>query len=262
MMQLTRLLIACILTELTLSAQALVSVINITAECGKQVAMSCNVSTSRDGLSVKHMAWSQNHKLLCQLDSGGKLSHHRTIKSDFHCKYEKGQLSLIFAKVQPEDSGGSSRYMCKLHSNRGISHGYSWIELQECCGTVKGGLSIDGPVCTFSNVYPDADVFWSSQSESQTPVKQSMYKSIEEGGWFTIRSQLEWTSNGPSNCSLRSIKSGRHIACNLSENAELLDGYGLRPQGFTRTARNGAGSLEHLRTIMLMSIILLSCRND
>nr|XP_057947655.1 uncharacterized protein LOC131142416 [Doryrhamphus excisus] len=259
MMRLTRLLIACILTELTLSVQALVSVINVTAECDKQVAMSCNVSTSRDGLSVKHMEWSQNHKPLCQLDSGGKLSHHRNIKSDFRCKYEKGQLSLIFAKVQPEDSGGSNRYMCKLHSNRGISHAYSWIELQECCGAVKGGLSTNGPVCTFSNVYPDADVFWSSQSES--PVKQSTFKSIEAGGWLTIRSQLEWTSNGPFNCSLRSIKSGRHIECNVSENAEFIYGYGQRPQGFTRMVGNGAGSLEHLRTIVFISIILLSCKN-
>ncbi|XP_061839917.1 uncharacterized protein [Nerophis lumbriciformis] len=257
MMKLTRLLTACILAELSLSLQALVMVNNVTAECGEQVALSCNVSR-RDGLSVKHMEWSQNGKLLCRLNSKGNLSHHRNIRSDFSCKYDEGQLQLIFAKVQPQDSGVTKRYMCKLHSNMGISHGYSWIELQECCGAVKVVLSENGPVCTFSDVYPDADVFWSSHSEPPTPEKQKMFKSMEEGGWLSIRSQLEWTPNGDFNCSLRSITSGRDIACNLSENTDFLNGRERRSQG---RVGNGAGSLEPFWTVVLVSTILHT-RND
>ncbi|XP_061535761.1 uncharacterized protein LOC133404139 isoform X1 [Phycodurus eques] len=258
-MAFTSLLFACILTELTFSTQALVSVSNVTAECGEQVAIRCNASTRRDGLSVKHMEWSRNHKPLCQVDGEGKLNHSRNAKSHLRCEYKKGQLSLIFAKVQPEDSGASNRYMCKLRSNWGISHGYSWIELQDCCGVAKGVLSKDGPVCTFSYVHPNGDVLWShaSRSQSEGPVRQNTFKSVEEGGWLTIQSQLEWNSDGPLNCSLMSVDSGRHISCNSSDEVEFLDGYGLRPQGSPRKVWNGAASLVPFRTSLLISIIIV-----
>ncbi|XP_061685255.1 uncharacterized protein LOC133505804 [Syngnathoides biaculeatus] len=259
-MTFARLLFACILTELTFSTQALVSVSNVTAECGKQVAVRCNASSRRDGLSVKHMEWSQNRKPLCQVDGEGKLNHSRKTKSPFRCEYKRGQLSLIFAKVQPEDSGASNRYMCKLRSNWGISHAYSWIELQECCGAAKGVMSEDGPVCTFSYVYPNADVFWShaSRSQSDGPVRQKTFKSVGEGGWLTIRSHLEWNPNGTFNCSLRSADSGRHISCNSSEDVEFLNWSGLKLQAFPDKVRDGARSLQPLRTILLMSIVLVA----
>ncbi|XP_019718049.1 uncharacterized protein LOC109511407 isoform X2 [Hippocampus comes] len=258
-MKFTSLLFVCFLTELTLGTQGLVSVSNVTAECGKSVTIRCNVSKQRDGLSVKHMEWSQNHKPLCQVNSGGELKHSKNTKSDFRCEYQKGQLSLIFEKVLPEDSGASNRYMCKLRSNWGISHGYSWIELQECCGTVKGVLTKDGPVCTFSDVYPDAEVLWShaSQSQPEAPGRQSTFKSVEEGGWVTIRSQLEGNSNGAFNCTLKRIDSGRQIVCNSSEDAQILDGYGLKPQGFTQNIVNGSGALDPFMKILLISILVV-----
>ncbi|XP_051940087.1 uncharacterized protein LOC127613186 [Hippocampus zosterae] len=255
-MKFTSLLFVCFLTELTLATQGLVSVSNVTAECGKSVAIHCNVSEQRDGLSVKHMEWFQNRKLLCQVNSGGELKHSKNTKSDFRCEYQKGQLSLIFEKVLPEDSGASNRYMCKLRSNWGISHAYSWIKLQECCGAVKGVLTKEGPVCTFSGVYPDAEVLW-SQSQPETPGRQSTFKSVEEGGWVTIRSQWEGNSNGAFNCTLRSIDSGRQIVCNSSEDAQIVDGYGLKPQGFTKSTVNGSEALDPLMKILLISILVV-----
>ncbi|XP_077380214.1 uncharacterized protein LOC144020524 [Festucalex cinctus] len=256
-MKLPSLLLVGFLTELTLTTKGLVHVSNVTAECGKPVAINCNVPTRRDGLSVKHMEWSQNHKPLCQVNSAGELNHSKNTKSDFHCEYKNGQLSLIFAKVQPEDSGAFNRYMCKVYSNQGMSHGYSWIELQECCGAVKVVLSKDGPVCTFSDVYPDGDVVWSSQSQSEEPVRQNNFKSVEEGGWLTIRSHLEGNPTGAFNCTLTSIDSGRQIACNLSEVVEFLGGYGPKPKRFTGNVGNDAGCLDPSLTILLISSLLV-----
>ncbi|XP_077462214.1 uncharacterized protein LOC144077960 [Stigmatopora argus] len=257
-----RLLYACILTELSISTKVLMSVSNVTAECGKQVAIQCNVLPgAMEGLSVKRIGWSRNHKLLCQVDEG-KLYQSNNSKSDFHCEFKEGQLSLIFEKVQPVDSGASNRYMCKLHSNQGISHGYSWIELQECCGVVKSMMSKGSPMCMFSYVYANADVFWSHDSQNQSDglVRHKVYKSVEEDGWLRITSQLESNSNGPFNCSLRSNASGREIECNTTEEAEFQDWNGLESLGVTQMVRAGGESLERSRTILLMSIIVFFMR--
>ncbi|XP_077427123.1 uncharacterized protein LOC144055208 [Vanacampus margaritifer] len=255
-MKFPSLLFVGFLIELTPATKGLVCVSNVTADCGKPVEINCNVSTRSGGLSVKHMEWSQNHKPLCQVNKDGELHHSKNTKSDFRCEYRKDQLSLIFTKVQPEDSGALNRYMCKVHSNQGMSHGYSWIELQECCGAVKGVLSKDGPVCTFSGVYADGDVVWSSQNQSEGPVRHNTFKSVEEGGWLTIRSQLEGNPTGAFNCTLMSIGSGRQIACNSSD-AEFLGGYGLKPQGFTGNVGNDVGSLHPSLTFLLISTLLV-----
>lgn len=102
----------------------------ITAECGKQVTLICKVSSSLEGLSIKHMGWSQN-KSLCSVNSEGKITtNHRHTLSDFHCEYKDGQLSLNFQEVQPSDIEHSNSYMCKLHSNKGAPHGSTKVELQ------------------------------------------------------------------------------------------------------------------------------------
>ncbi|KAF7643340.1 hypothetical protein LDENG_00241230 [Lucifuga dentata] len=103
----------------------------IRAACGQQVTLTCNVSSSRHGLSIKHLAWIKNNKSLCGVNSEGKLTkHQRHTLSDFHCEYEQGQLSLIFQKVQPVESGASADYMCKLHSNHGLPNKHARVELQ------------------------------------------------------------------------------------------------------------------------------------
>uniref|UniRef100_A0A8D0DHE6 Ig-like domain-containing protein n=1 Tax=Sander lucioperca TaxID=283035 RepID=A0A8D0DHE6_SANLU len=102
----------------------------ITAECGKQVTLTCNVSSSRHGLSIKHMNWSQKNRSFCSVDSEGNISHHMHTLSHFHCEYKHGQLSLIFKRVQPLESGD---YRCKLQSNQGAKHQYTRVELQGQC---------------------------------------------------------------------------------------------------------------------------------
>lgn len=102
----------------------------IMAECGKQVTLHCNVSSSRDGLLIKHMKWYLNKTSLCSVDSEGNVINHQNGLSDFNCEYKHGQLSLVFRSVQPLESGNSKPYMCKLQSNKGAGQAYTSMELQ------------------------------------------------------------------------------------------------------------------------------------
>ncbi|XP_029288942.1 uncharacterized protein LOC115009102 isoform X2 [Cottoperca gobio] len=203
-----------LLNALILTTQELVKLRvspRIIAECGKQVTLNCNVSSSRNGLSIKHMEWFQNHTSFCSVDSEGKITNHRHTQSDFHCEYRHGQLSLIFRRVQPLESRNSKPYVCKLQSNNGASHAKTSVELQECCWLVEGVWTNDRPTCTFKNVYPDGDVHWfhGSRNLSDESVKHHTTKHVDEGGWLTIHSYLEQNlSGGPYNCSLKSTTSG------------------------------------------------------
>ncbi|KAM7394057.1 hypothetical protein PAMP_020882 [Pampus punctatissimus] len=232
----------CLLTVFTLTTQDLAKLhvsSKINAECGKQVILICNVSLSLEGLSIKHMGWSHN-KSLCSVDSTGQMTtNHNNAISDFHCEYNNGQLSLIFQEVQPLETGHSTPYTCKLHSNKGVPHAVTKVELQEC-GIAEGVLTSDGPSCTFRHVYPDGDVHWfhSSLNLSNGSLMYKTFKRVEKGGFLTIHSHLE--SKGldlPFTCSLKSTKSGRYIA-----NTEVM-------------VRAGAGSLGSLRTILCISIL-------
>ncbi|XP_071767693.1 uncharacterized protein LOC139921376 [Centroberyx gerrardi] len=217
------LLLLWLTTAFILTTQALVKVSVspvVTAECGQQVTLLCNVSSTRDGLSIKHLAWFQNHKL-CDLGSDGNITeHHRHTQSGFHCRYEReqGQLSLVFQKVQPLESGNSTRYMCKVHSNQGVEEGYTTVELQECGGNVDVAVTREGPACTFTGVHPDGDVHWFHGSTRLAGVSPRINtsKRVDAGGWLTVSSSLEKKDyKEPYNCSLWNPASGRYISSSL-----------------------------------------------
>nr|XP_015830578.2 uncharacterized protein LOC107395668 [Nothobranchius furzeri]XP_054607797.1 uncharacterized protein LOC107395668 [Nothobranchius furzeri] len=191
----------------------------IAAQCDTRVFLYCNASSSQPGLSIKYMDWSQDVQL-CSVNEKGDLSTNN-VSTDFHCKYQEGQLTLVLHRALPLKSGNSSRYVCKLRSNQGTLHEYTTVQLQECCGRVESSLSSRGPNCTFSNVYPDGDVHWfqGSQNLSDGSVSQSTAKSVDNG-WLTIYSWLtisgqETRSDVPYNCSLKSPMSDKYIASSL-----------------------------------------------
>lgn len=104
---------------------------SVVAECGEPVSLHCNTSSSHDGLSVKRMEWSQGSTSLCSVDSEGTIrTHGQRSLSDFYCDYKDGQLSLVFQRMLPLESGHSKPYRCKLHSNQGVAHNYTKVELQ------------------------------------------------------------------------------------------------------------------------------------
>lgn len=229
----------------------------ITAECGKQVILNCNVSSSRNGLSIKRMQWFLNEKILCSVDSEGKISpHHRHTPSAFDCEYNHGQLSLIFQNMQPLETGTSNSYMCKLHSNQAVAHKSTTVELQECCGIVENKLTSDGHICTFKHVYPDGNVHWFHGSHNlSAEAPHNTTKQVDKDGWLTIRSYLERKcSDEPYNCSLTSTRSGRSIACTLVQNFQCPDG--PKPEAPTHRVWNGAGSQGPMRTFLCILILV------
>ncbi|XP_065815550.1 uncharacterized protein [Labrus bergylta] len=183
----------------------------ISAACGKQVTLACEVSSSQHGLSIKHMEWYQNNTSYCSVNSEETVSK-KNHQSNFSCDYQQGRLSLIFTEVQPMESG---TFRCKLHSNKGAKFGSTTLELQDGCGQVKGLIKDDYPICTFTRVYPDGEVHWFHGS-NRLHGKHKTNENVEDGGWLTIQSDLERKSSGESyNCSLWSTKTGRYIASTL-----------------------------------------------
>lgn len=247
-----------LLNAFTLTTQELVKLNvspKITAECGKHVTLNCYVSSSPNGLSIKHMAWIQNQTSLCSVDEEGKIKPHS--RTDFHCEYKHGHLSLIFKRVRPLESGNSKPYTCKLQSNRGASNAKTIVVIQECCWSFEGVWNEGHPTCTFRHVYPDGDVHWfhGSHNLSDGSVKQHTTKQVDNG-WLTIHSYLEHNLSGvPYNCSLKSTASGRYIASSLVENPDL-HAQRVRAQLHTTRARNGVGSQRPMWTFFFVLISL------
>lgn len=225
----------------------------ITAKCGEQVTLNCNTSSVHHGMSIKLMQWFKEETLLCSVDSKGNITAlHRASLSNFTCEYEDGRLSLIFKKMLPPESG--KKYTCKQRSNRGALNESTKLELQECGRIAEGKLTTMGPACTFKHVYPDGNVHWfhGSRNLSDGSLKQYTGKSVDEQGWLTIHSYLEWnSSHGPYKCSLKSTVSDRYIASMLIQNPESQkSGRATHSNGNRVTAR------ESTRTIFCLLILL------
>lgn len=97
------------------------------AECGTKVTLKCEVSSPEQGLDVKHMEWSLNGSSLCSVRENQLVNP--THSQRHHCMYSHGHLSLILHNVQPQDVG-TSTYVCKLRSNRGISDTDTRVEIK------------------------------------------------------------------------------------------------------------------------------------
>ncbi|XP_061590868.1 uncharacterized protein LOC133456373 [Cololabis saira] len=228
----------------------------IAAECWTQVVLHCNASSSRDGLSVKHMEWFRGAMSLCSVDKDGLVSTHQNHSlSPFHCHFHNdGRLTLKLEWVLPLESG---EYKCKLRSNQGMLSERTRVQLQECSRGAKGVPTSDGASCTFSHVHPDGDVHWfqGSHNLSDGPARYQTMKSVDRHGWLTISSTLtlqgELGSREPYNCSLRSSTSGRYIGSTLVS--------GLRPELF-RFPTNAVGSQGPGKTLLyiLLSLIIVA----
>ncbi|XP_060918541.1 uncharacterized protein LOC132992953 [Labrus mixtus] len=213
----------------------------ISAACGQQVTLDCEVSSSQHGLSIKHMQWYQNNTSYCSVNSEETVTKEH--QSSFRCEYQQGRLSLIFTEVQPMESG---TFRCKLHSNKGAKDGSTILELQDGCGQVEGLIKDGYPTCTFTRVYPDGEVHWFHGSK-RLHGEHKTIEDVEDGGWLTIRSYMERKSSGVSyNCSLWSTKIGRYIASTLVEKEEFSP---------RERPLNGTGSQGPMRTSWCFTIL-------
>ncbi|KAG7242367.1 hypothetical protein INR49_023496 [Caranx melampygus] len=217
-MEFTALHILWLISAFTLTTQEMLKLNvspRITAECGQQVTLQCNAS-SPNGLSIVHMKWYRSETPLCSVNSMGEISENNPL-SDVHCEYTGGQLSIIFKKLQPLETGDSVQYTCKVRSNKGVKHANTTVELQECAQIAEASSERDSPACTFTNVHPDGEVHWfhGSHNLSDGSIKHNTTKRVDEGGWLIIHSELKegkMCSDVPYNCSLKSSRSGKYIA--------------------------------------------------
>lgn len=98
------------------------------AECGTNSILKCEISSSKQGLSVKYMGWSLNDGSLCFVKENLTINYTHSLRR-FHCMYSHGHLSLVLHDVQPQD-GGNSTYVCKLRSNKGATHTTTRVEFK------------------------------------------------------------------------------------------------------------------------------------
>ncbi|XP_037328977.2 uncharacterized protein LOC119218556 [Pungitius pungitius] len=249
-----------LLPAFTFSTQGLVKLSTspgITAECGERVTLNCNASSSQKDLSIKHIEWFQSHTSVCSVNEKGEVRNHAPSLTDFYCDYKHGRLSLIIQRVKPLDRGN---YSCKLHSNQGTGNSNTRVELQEC-GKAKGFWTKDRLTCAFTNVYPDGEVHWfhGHRNLSDGSVRHNTSKQVDEGGWLTIRSDLERESSLVAyNCSLMSAASGRYVASTLVPNPESrrVPGQELTPQ-----SHSGVGSNGPMWTCLFSAVFLAATLN-
>lgn len=222
----------------------------VTAECGQQVTLNCNAISSQNELSIIQMHWYLKEISLCSVNNKGNITHSNS-QRNLRCKYSHGQLSLIIEEVQPLETGEASPYKCKITSTKGVKHGTTIVELQECSGKAQGKTTDEGYSCTFNHVYPDGDVHWFNSSHHVLDSSlHNTTKQVDQGGWLTIRSYLKLKASGlPYNCSLMSTKSNRYIASTLINGSETI---ALNPG----QVRSGVVSWTSMRTFLYISIFL------
>ncbi|KAM4604080.1 uncharacterized protein ACJ7VT_018696 [Polymixia lowei] len=245
-------MLTCVLTR-ELVTVGVVS--NVTAQCGQQMTLHCNVSSLKGNLSVHYLAWLQNGNPLCVVDNNGQVTNHSyNTPSSFQCSYTQEQLTITFEEVQPMDSGD---YLCKLRSRQGLGQRSTRVQLQECYRDVEDVVTPEGPNCTFRRVYPDGDVHWfrGSTKLAGDQLTTKTTKQVEAGGWVTISSSLGSTNmTEPYNCSLWNPTSGRYIASRRVK----IPVY----RGEGRRSRNGAGAQGPLWTfpgvLFLTGLTILS----
>ncbi|GLD60558.1 uncharacterized protein AKAME5_001244500, partial [Lates japonicus] len=84
----------------------------VATECGKNVTLTCEASSSRE-MDIKLFSWLGRNKTMCQIGDGQAdpevLCENKAVASNH-------TLTLTLINVMPVDSG---KYLCKLHSQLG-----------------------------------------------------------------------------------------------------------------------------------------------
>lgn len=95
----------------------------VVAQCGKNVTLTCD-ATSSSKFSVVKFAWLTAESKLCQLRDG-------KVESDVLCESKtetlKHSLMLTLTNITPADQGN---YTCKVHSDIGAEHNTSVVTVQ------------------------------------------------------------------------------------------------------------------------------------
>ncbi|XP_029594912.1 uncharacterized protein LOC115178038 isoform X2 [Salmo trutta] len=217
--QQTVMLWLCVARTLTTAELVKLSTVDsVIVPCHQSVRLQCNISTSQEGLLIKHLAWvCQDGKHLCDVNETGVTgTHPGSTPSAMECSYTpQTQLTLTLLQVRPLDQG---KYLCKLRSSHGVKEATTTVKLQECYREVQPSISDEGPTCTFTGVYPDGEVHWFQGANNVTGDSTINTKQVEDGASLTITSSLKRkTVSGEEayNCSLWIPSTGSYLTSSL-----------------------------------------------
>ncbi|XP_071768389.2 uncharacterized protein LOC139921901 [Centroberyx gerrardi] len=175
----------------------------VVAQCGKNVTLECDVSSSSE-FDIKKFAWmTAESKHLCQLDDGKfdreVLCESKAERLNKH--WLRHRLTLTLTNMMPANQG---EYICKLYSSLGVKNNRTVVTLEECLGSFDFSNNQSHVECQFHGVYPDGTVHWLQGSSNLTDSSTTQTEQ-DQHGLYNVKSTLKiqpGNMSQPYNCSL------------------------------------------------------------
>ncbi|XP_071371518.1 programmed cell death 1 ligand 1-like [Centroberyx affinis] len=173
----------------------------VVAQCGKNVTLECDVSSSSE-FDIKKFAWmTAESKHLCQLEDG-KLDHKVLCESKAEpLNKHRHRLTLTLTNMMPANQG---EYICKLYSSLGVENRRTVVTLEECLGSFDFSNNQSHVECQFHGVYPNGTVHWLQGSSNLTDSATTQTEQ-DQHGLYNVTSTLKvqpGDMSQPYTCSL------------------------------------------------------------
>ncbi|MEQ2222482.1 hypothetical protein ILYODFUR_026832, partial [Ilyodon furcidens] len=182
------------------------------SDCGKNVTLTCNASTSvvQDSKLMK-FEWQFKNTTVCQYEQ-------KNFTGKIQCESANTtsglSLTLTIRNITPTDEGV---YHCKLHLSREAANGQSHIKVEDCLGSTHKSLDNGTASCTFDSVYPSGVVHW-YQGDSNITNASKTHEKQDKDGFYRVKSEVPVKIENHSqtyNCSLWMPSTNRYIFSQL-----------------------------------------------
>ncbi|XP_022612657.1 uncharacterized protein LOC111230266 [Seriola dumerili] len=154
----------------------------VAAQCGKNVTLTCNASSSRH-MDIQFFSWLANMKNVCQYGNGqtdpGALCE-STANTSHHT------LTLTLINVMPVSKG---KYLCKLRSNLGVKSASTSVTVHGCLEGSGFFTNESHAECWFTGVYPNGTIHW-FQGEVNLTNSASTQEEMDQHGRYKVLSEL------------------------------------------------------------------------
>ncbi|KAM7372171.1 hypothetical protein PAMP_009361 [Pampus punctatissimus] len=168
----------------------------VVAQCGENVTLPCNATSSHLS-DIRFFSWVGRNKTLCKYD--GQPDPEVLCESVTETTHPKLTLTLIH--VMPVHQGN---YLCKLHSKVGVNNQASFVTVQDCLGSSGSFINESHAKCWFNGVYPIGKVHW-FQGVVELTESASTQEDKDQYGQYNITSTINVQKENleqPYNCSL------------------------------------------------------------
>lgn len=207
----------------------------VAARCGENVTLAC-IASSSDQIDKKLFSWvAVGRKVLCQY--GGH-------DGDAEALCESGaepehSLNVTLVNIMPVHQG---KYLCKLHSQKGMQTAATEVKIQECFGSGTSSSNGSHATCSYGGVYPDGEVHWHSRGADLTASAHTT-KEKNRHDLSVITSTIRVQDGDSYNCSLW-----------LPDAMKYVSRQELHVPGLRRSSENkgASGSLAPLYWLVVM----------